>query len=57
MIRPAHPDDVPAVSRLAAELVRLHHRLDPQRFMLVEPIEDGYKWFFSRESSARPPSS
>ena len=49
VIRPAHPDDLPAVSRLAAELVRLHHRLDPQRFMLVEPIEDGYKWFFSRE--------
>jgi len=29
--------------------VRLHHRLDPERFLLVEPIEDGYKWFFSRE--------
>ena len=49
VVRPAHPDDLPAVARLAAELVRLHHRLDPQRFLLVEPIEDGYKWFFSRE--------
>ena len=37
------------MSRLAAELVRLHHRLDPKRFMLVEPIEDGYQWFLSRE--------
>jgi len=37
------------VSRLAAALVRMHHRLDPQRFLLVEPIEDGYQWFFSRE--------
>jgi len=48
-IRPARPDDLPAVSRLAAELVRMHHRLDPPRFLLVEPVEDGYQWFFSRE--------
>ena len=27
----------------------MHHRLDRQRFMLIEPIEDGYQWFFSRE--------
>ncbi len=49
VVRPARPDDLPAVSRLAAELVRLHHRLDPPRFLLVEPIEDGYQWFFTRE--------
>jgi len=48
-VRPARPKDLPAVSRLAAELVRLHHRLDPPRFMLVEPIEEGYQWFLSRE--------
>ena len=29
--------------------MRLHHRLDPPRFMLIEPVEDGYQWFFSRE--------
>jgi len=49
LVRPVREEDLPAVSRLAAELVRLHHRLDPQRFMLVEPIEDGYQWFFARE--------
>jgi ribosomal protein S18 acetylase RimI-like enzyme len=49
LVRAARPKDLPAVSRLAAELVRLHHQLDPPRFMLVEPIEDGYKWFLSRE--------
>ncbi|HEY4393573.1 MAG TPA: GNAT family N-acetyltransferase [Polyangia bacterium] len=49
IVRPAHPDDLPAVSRLAAELVRLHHRLDPLRFLLVEPIEHGYQRFFTRE--------
>ena len=27
----------------------MHHRLDPPRFMLIEPVEDGYQWFFSRE--------
>ena len=48
-VRSARAEDLPAVARLAAELVRLHHRLDPPRFMLVEPIEDGYQWFFSRE--------
>jgi len=49
LVRAARSKDLPAVSRLAAELVRLHHRLDPQRFLLVEPIEDGYQWFLSRE--------
>jgi ribosomal protein S18 acetylase RimI-like enzyme len=48
-IRPARAEDLPAVSRLAAQLVRLHHRYDPPRFLLVEPVEDGYQWFFSRE--------
>ena len=37
-IRPARPDDLPNVSRLAAALVRLHHKWDPKRFMLVEPL-------------------
>jgi ribosomal protein S18 acetylase RimI-like enzyme len=49
LVRPARPDDLPAVSRLAAELVRLHHRLDPARFLLVEPIAEGYRRFFSGE--------
>jgi len=49
IVRPARAEDLPAVSRLAAELVRQHHRLDAQRFLLVEPLEDGYQWFFSRE--------
>jgi ribosomal protein S18 acetylase RimI-like enzyme len=48
-IRPAVARDLPRVSALAAELVRQHHRFDPQRFMLVEPIEEGYRWFLGRE--------
>jgi ribosomal protein S18 acetylase RimI-like enzyme len=52
-IRRARAADLPAVSRLAAELVRLHHRYDPPRFMMVEPVEEGYRWFFSRELKRR----
>lgn len=52
-IRRARAADLPAVSRLAAELVRLHHRYDPPRFMLVEPVEEGYQWFFAREIKRR----
>ena len=49
LVRPARSEDLPTVARLAAALVRMHHQLDPQRFMLIEPIEDGYQWFFTRE--------
>jgi ribosomal protein S18 acetylase RimI-like enzyme len=44
-IRPARLDDVPAAARLAAALVRQHHAFDPDRFMLVEPVEEGYASF------------
>jgi ribosomal protein S18 acetylase RimI-like enzyme len=48
-IRTARPTDLPGVSRLAAELVRQHHALDAARFMLVEPIAEGYRRFFTGE--------
>ena len=48
-VRRARAEDLPAVCRLAAALVRQHHHWDEQRFLLVEPVEDGYQWFFSRE--------
>lgn len=48
-VRPATREDLPAVAKLAAELVRLHHGWDPQRFMLHEPLEEGYAWFFGEE--------
>lgn len=49
VIRPARPGDLPRVSQLAAELVRQHHQMDPPRFMLVEPIAEGYQRFFQGE--------
>jgi ribosomal protein S18 acetylase RimI-like enzyme len=48
-VRPARSADLPRVSELAALLVRQHHTLDPQRFMLVEPIAEGYRRFFTGE--------
>jgi ribosomal protein S18 acetylase RimI-like enzyme len=44
-VRPARLADLPAAAKLAAELVRLHHRYDPLRFMLLEPLEAGYERF------------
>lgn len=48
-VRPAVLEDLPEVARFAAQLVRLHHALDPHRFMCLEPIEPGYERWFSGE--------
>lgn len=44
-IRVARRADLPAASKLAAELVRRHHAYDPLRFMSIEPLEEGYERF------------
>lgn len=45
-VRPAVPADLPDIGRLAALLVRLHHELDPQRFIAATPrTEHGYASF------------
>jgi len=49
-IRDARPEDLAALARMGARLVREHHRLDPARFFLPEaPIEDGYRWWLGKE--------
>ncbi len=49
-IRPARPEDVPALGRLGAKLARAHHAWDGARFFLPdEPIEDGYAWWLGKE--------
>jgi ribosomal protein S18 acetylase RimI-like enzyme len=48
-VRAATSADIAAVAPLAAELVRYHHGLDPSRFLLVEPIEQGYARFLASE--------
>jgi ribosomal protein S18 acetylase RimI-like enzyme len=49
ILRPARRDELGAVARLAAKLVRMHHAFDPQRFFLPDGVEDGYAWWFGRE--------
>ncbi len=45
-VRPAREADLLEVARLAAELVRLHHRFDPARFLLPDSsVETGYERF------------
>ena len=48
-VRLATPQDLPAVARLAARLVRYHHALDPDRYLLAEPLEEGYAHFLAGE--------
>ncbi len=48
-VRSATTDDLGALGLLAAQLVRLHRDWDARRFMVVEPIEDGYRWWLGRE--------
>lgn len=45
-IRPAERRDLPTLGRLGAALVRMHHGLDPQRFLAPsEAPADGYARF------------
>ncbi len=49
VVRPARTEDLPRLAALAAELVRVHHRLDPDRFFLPKRVVEGYLWWFERE--------
>ena len=48
-MRRANADDVPQVAALAAALVRMHHDTDPDRFLISDNVEDGYRRFLSSE--------
>src|SRR5919199_2320257 len=49
-IRPAAPADLPALGRLGALLVRMHHDLDPERFIAAPPrTEDAYASFLGAQ--------
>jgi GNAT superfamily N-acetyltransferase len=49
-IRPARTDDLPALGRLGALLVRAHHDFDAHRFMAPGPHpEEGYAWFLGTQ--------
>ena len=49
-VRAAIRADVPAIGRLGALLVRLHHDFDPKRFIGAAPrMEDAYASFIGRQ--------
>lgn len=48
-IRPMTPADLDGVARMAGALVRYHHALDPARFLLVDAVEEGYRWWFEKQ--------
>jgi ribosomal protein S18 acetylase RimI-like enzyme len=50
VLRPATRDDLPALGRLGARLMHVHHDFDRQRFL--EPgadAEEGYAWFLGTQ--------
>jgi ribosomal protein S18 acetylase RimI-like enzyme len=48
-IRAATPADLEDMGKMAGELVRLHHSIDPKRFFTLEGIERGYARFFESQ--------
>ena len=48
-VRRARAADLPRVGVLAGRLVAMHHRTDPDRFLLVDDVERGYARWFERE--------
>jgi len=48
-VRPARHEDLRVVSRLAVKLVEQHRGYDPRRFVLPDPVEEGYFRFLSAE--------
>jgi ribosomal protein S18 acetylase RimI-like enzyme len=50
-VRAAAIADLDAMATMAAELVRFHHEIDAQRFLLPDRVQEGYRWWFGKESS------
>lgn len=53
-IRPAAPADLPVLGRLGALLVRVHHEMDPQRFIPTAPQTDHLYGAFLGSQLAEP---
>ncbi len=50
VVRPARAEDVPALGRLGALLMRTHYEFDPARFMAPgDDPEGGYGWFLGTQ--------
>jgi len=48
-LRIAREEDLPSISSLAGQLVRMHHAWDPLRWMMPEGVEQGYARFFASQ--------
>lgn len=48
-VRTMKPEDLDVVGRLAGRLVRMHHDLDPKRFIHLENPEPGYARWLGQE--------
>lgn len=48
-VRRAAASDLPVLGQLAAELVRFHHTIDPERFFLPKGVEEGYRRWLGTE--------
>jgi len=54
LVRRATRNDLPAIGRLGALLVRLHHDLDPERFIpATSETEAGYAWYLGTQLKKR----
>jgi hypothetical protein len=53
-VRPARPADLPALGRLGALLVRLHHAFDARRFVAPLPNLEALYGAYLGEQSAEP---
>jgi ribosomal protein S18 acetylase RimI-like enzyme len=51
IIRRAGPQDLERAAFLGAQIVRLHHSVDPKRFFLPDDVEQGYAWWLGQEIS------
>jgi ribosomal protein S18 acetylase RimI-like enzyme len=49
IVRPATAADLKGAAALGAEIVRLHHATNPDRFFLPERVEEGYVWWLAKE--------
>jgi ribosomal protein S18 acetylase RimI-like enzyme len=49
IIRSGTSADLTAAAALGAELVRLHHTTNPNRFFLPDQPEEGYAWWLAKE--------
>jgi ribosomal protein S18 acetylase RimI-like enzyme len=52
-VRRARTAELSHIGSLAGRLVEMHHRTDPDRFLLVEDVARGYARWFERELARR----